>query len=47
MEEYKMNDYKLDDEDFLTRGKKLNGLTLKGYKLDADKPTKLTPLLKD
>jgi len=43
-----MQDYKLDDEDFISRGKKLNGLTMKGYgKLDADKPTKLTPLLKD
>jgi len=43
-----MHDYKLDDEDFISRGKKLNGLTIKPYgKLDVDKPTKLTPLLKE
>jgi hypothetical protein len=47
MEKY--NDgFDLDDENFMSRGKKLNSNTLKPYgKLDVQKTTKLTPLLKD
>ena len=40
-----MDGSKLLDEDLLERGKKLHGLTSKGYgKLDADRTDRLTPL---
>lgn len=48
MDKLESKKYELDYEDFLTRGQKLHGVTMKGYgKLEHEKITQLTPLKKD
>jgi len=48
MDKLNANKYELEDEDFMKRGQKIHGETIKGYgKMESEKITKLTPLRKD
>ena len=43
-----MEGHKIDGDDLMVNAKKIHGETIKHYgKLEADRTTKLTPLLKD
>lgn len=42
-----MDGHRLSEDDLMVNAKKIHGLTIKGYNVEADKANKLTPLLKE